>query len=285
MFPAHVVTIETPTKVLLNGLWFGPEKAKSAIIWVHGLNSSAFSKAHIAHELSGADTAVLTFNNRGHDKVTRIVRGEKKILAGGAHEVFTECVDDIQGAVDFAKKRGAKEIFLAGHSTGSQKIAYYASKKPDRAVRGLILMVPLSDYAGMKKEMSPAVLARAEKAARQFVRAKKPHELLPRAVWPLVDDAQRFLSLYTPDSIEQSIFSYFDAKRTPKIFRSLKLPMLAIFAGADEYADRPAHDIVSWFTREARGSLRAVIIPDASHGFQGKEQIVARNIANWIARR
>ena len=30
---------------------------------------------------------------------------------GEAHEVFTDCVDDIQGAVNLAKQKGAKEIY------------------------------------------------------------------------------------------------------------------------------------------------------------------------------
>lgn len=293
MTPANVITIETPKKVLLNGLWFGPsfakaskgrpEKAKRVIVWVHGLSSTVFSKHEIMHLLTDNDTAVLAFNNRGHDKITRIVQKGKKILAGGAHEVFTDCVDDIQGAVNFAKKHGAKEIFLAGHSTGSQKIVYYTSRKPDRAVKGLVLMVPLSDYAGMKKELGQARLSRAEKIARQLVWTKKPHELLPASLWPMVDDAQRFLSLYTPDSMEQSIFSYFNSKPS-RVFRSIKLPLLGVFAGADEYADRPAEDIAAWFNTEARAPLRTEIIAESGHGFSGHEAGLTAVIRAWLPR-
>ena len=70
MQPCHVVEIETPKKVRLNGLWFGPKRPKRAILWVHGLGSSAFSKIGIFDYLIDKDTAVLAFNNRGHDKVS-----------------------------------------------------------------------------------------------------------------------------------------------------------------------------------------------------------------------
>src|SRR5262245_33388648 len=132
MHATHATEIVTPKKVLLNGLWFGrcsaeatqdkPTKPKRTIIWIHGLGSSAFSKLGIVEKLVDEDTSVLTFNNRGHDAVTRIgtTTGKKK-TAGAAFEKFEECADDIQGAINFAKKAGAKQIYLAGHSTGCQK--------------------------------------------------------------------------------------------------------------------------------------------------------------------
>src|SRR5205807_10060866 len=69
-------------------------------------------------------SAVLTFNNRGFENVTDVKRviGKKAkwIRAGSAHEVFTESDDDIQGAVNYAKKH-SKNIYLAGHSTRSEE--------------------------------------------------------------------------------------------------------------------------------------------------------------------
>ncbi len=126
MRPCHVVEIVTPKRYLLNGLWFGPKKPKRVIIWIHGLGSSAFTKLYIVDKLVDKNTVVITFNNRGHDKVSSTSSsGRGKHLRGGAaHEVFTDCVDDIEGAIRFAKRAGARSIVLAGHSTGGQKSAY-----------------------------------------------------------------------------------------------------------------------------------------------------------------
>ena len=62
-------------------------------------------------------TMALFFCNRGHDKITsvkklnRSVKGYEMELAGGAHELFTDCVDDIQGAIDLlVQKRGRRNI-------------------------------------------------------------------------------------------------------------------------------------------------------------------------------
>lgn len=154
-----VVSFITPWKYILNGLWFGGDKPKRAIVFIHGLASSAFSNHSLIVPAADQTTAVITFNNRGHDKIARIKKIDKRKkkgysseLVGEAHEVFTDCVDDIQGVVDFLTKEGVKEIYLAGHSTGCQKSVYYlAQRGKQKLINGVILMCPMSDYAGALK--------------------------------------------------------------------------------------------------------------------------------------
>lgn len=286
MRPAHVIEIETPKKFLLNGLWFGQKKPKKVVIWIHGLASSAFSKLSIVENVINNDTAVMTFNNRGSSAVNRIrkINPKKKggmefVLSGGAHEVFTDCIDDIQGAIDFAKKQGAKQIFLVGHSTGAQKSVYYASRKGnEKKVTSVILLAPLSDYAGAKYFDEKRRLEKRTKAALSLVKKGKINEIVP-GTW---EDAQRFLSLYTPDSVEE-IFSYINPEKKPKTYESLKVPTLVLLAEDDEYADRSADRIEAWFAKHARMKrFKSAIIPRAEHGFQGAEKQVAQTIRRWI---
>jgi len=282
MRPAFVVEIVTPKKYILNGLWFGPKKPKRVIVWVHGLGSTMFGKLGIADHLADNETAVLVFNNRGSGTVARVGRVKGKSIQGGsAHEVFTDCVDDIEGAVRFARRAGAP-VWLAGHSTGCQKSAYWASKK-GKGVKGIILLGPMSDYASERMSQGPAALRRAEKVAREYVLRGQKHLLLPENVWrwPWTADAQRFISLYSGDSAEE-IFTYWDAKRTPKTLRSVKLPTLVLLAENDEYADRPAKKIAAWFETHIRAPHRVVVIPRVPHSFRGGERAVATAIKRWI---
>src|SRR3989344_2508506 len=166
MTPCHVVGILTPKKYFLRGLWFGPRRPKRAIVWVHGLGSSMFSKLSIVEKLVDPQTAVLVFNNRGHDKVSRLARADEKkigktLLGGAAHEIFTDSADDIQGAINFAKRQGAKEIFLVGHSTGCQKSIYWASRKKRRSVKGIALLGPVSDWSAEMKRSGARKVAGA----------------------------------------------------------------------------------------------------------------------------
>ncbi len=280
MDACYAVPIETPKKFILNGLWFGPKSAKRVIVYVHGLSSSMFSRLSLLRHLTDARTAVLVFDTRGAHTIgrTRRVRGKGR-LSGGAYERFHECIDDIEGAVRFARRQGAREIILAGHSTGSQKAALYASKKGVR-LAGVILLAPLSDFAGVQTHSN---LRRATLFARRAVARGAPHELMPEEFGFPLADAQRFLSLYTPDSVEQRIFSYFDPMSHSKVLAAIRTPILVLLAGADEYGDRPARDIALWFEGAQRArSFEVRIVPRARHSFSRHEAVAVRIIRGWL---
>ena len=279
----NVVEIETPKKVLLNGLWFGSKKPKRVVIWVHGLGSSAFSKLGIIENLIDRKTAALTFNNRGHDTVSRTRSAKGKGTYGGAaFERFEDCVDDIQGTVNFARKSGAKEIYVAGHSTGCQKAAYWAYKK-GKGAKGIILLAPISDYASVIMKYGLPKIRYMQAQAKAMLKSGRENEFVRAKFW---DDApatpHRFLSLYTPDSVEQSIFSYFEPARRAKVLSALRLPMLVILGEKDEYGDRPAQEIVQWFESHSHATLKSLIAKEAGHSFSGHEVPIARAIKSWI---
>lgn len=283
-----LVDIVTPKRFKLNGLWFGPAKPKQVIIFIHGLSGSAFWTS-LPEAFVDKDTAVVTFGNRGHDKIARIHRldhtkkGYHSVTVGQAHEVFTDCVDDIQGVIDFVRGAGVRDIYLAGHSTGCQKSVYYASRKGNQKnIKGIILLAPLSDYAGAVKSDKNGQLAKATKIARGLVKRGKKHDLLPADLTQGPIDAQRFLSLYTPESAEE-IFTYALPKKNSKVFRSIQLPTIVFLAGDDEYGDRPAGDIAKWFRSQTRSKrFSSHIIPDAMHGFRGKEKRIANFVHKWL---
>lgn len=285
------VRILTPKRYLLDGLCFGAAHPATALLFVHGLGDNAFSHHDYLAPLANRRTAVLYFSNRGHDAIAgvkRLRRGARKGYvhenAGVAHEVFTDCADDLQGAVDLLRKRGARRIILVGHSTGCQKIVYYLSRPgAQRRVSGAVLLCPISDYAGATHDDEPK-RRRAEAAARKLLRRGRPHDLLPAHFWRGPIDAQRFLSLYTPNSREE-IFPYAQPGKIPRALRKVTIPLLVLFAGDDEYRDRPSEAIAAWF-RENLRSPRAEIqtVPGARHSFRGFESRVAASVRRWIAR-
>lgn len=281
--PTRVIEIVTPKKFILNGLWFGPRRPSRTIIWVHGLGSSAFSKLEIVRRLADKSTSVITFNNRGHDKAAIVARtnGGKKVLAGASHEVFTDCADDIQGVINFVRKAGIQHIYLAGHSTGCQKSIYWASRKKAHGVKGIILLAPISDYSAELMLQGKQRLARAAAAAHALVRRGKKHELLPADMWHDTFDAQRFLSLYTPDSVEE-IFSYAQPKKIPRILKSVRVPLLVLLAERDEYGDRPAKRIAQWFEKHLACNHKILVIRKSPHSFLASERTVAAAIRRWI---
>ena len=245
--PVRVINIVTPKKFVLNGLWFGPESPLKIIIFIHGLGGNAFSSHKLITPLADSKTAVVTFSNRGHDQISSIKKvddrkkkGYSRITAGESMEIFTDCVDDIQGAVNYVLSVNPKAaIYLAGHSTGCQKSAYYLSRTgKQKFIKGVILLAPMSDYAALLKSDKNGNLKNAENFARNLVKKNQPQDLLPAEIWPDMVAAQRFLSLATPDSREE-IFCYADPDKIPVTYRKITIPVLVVLAEKDEYRDRP----------------------------------------------
>jgi len=280
----YVVQIETPKKILLNGLWLGSKRSKRIIIWVHGLAGSMFGKLSIAEALVGPATAVLVFNNRGHDNISQLAgrRRRQPKLAGGGAEIFTQCVDDIEGAIDFAKTVGVSEVYLTGYSTGAQKSIYWASKTTvTGAVRGIILLGPMSDYSTLGKFYSKSRVAAAKKLAKSLVKKSKPNYILPQSTWSPPITAQRFLSLYSGLSTEE-IFTYWSPERIPRTLAAVEIPVLVLLAEKDEFADRSANKISAWFDKNISSPHRVVIIPKVRHDFVGGEKAVACQIRKFM---
>ena len=290
MKACYAIEIITPKKILLRGLWFGPKRPKQVLVWVHGLGSSMFSMQTLATNFVDTKTAVLMFNNRGHDKISRLARAnEKKIkkthLAGAAHEVFTDCVDDIQGAVNFAKRQGVKNMYLAGHSTGCQKAIYWASRNPPaggggRGVKGIILLGAVSDLAAGTKLQGKQKIARTAAVARSLVARGKRHQLLPPGLWHEVLDAQRFLSLYTPDGVEE-IFSYTQPTKNARTLKSVRIPVLVLWAEKEEFSNQPAREVGEWFKKHTQKG-KIIILPRTGHLFRGAERRVVREVRQWM---
>ena len=245
-----------------------------------------FSKLALAERLVDSQTAVIVFNNRGHDKVATISTASKRRIRGGAaHEIFTDCADDIQGAINYAKKAGAKSVYLAGHSTGCQKSVYWGAKK-GKGVKGIILLAPMSDYAAEIKISGKAKMSRAFARARKLTASGRKSELLPEGVWEgsLLADAQRFVSLYSGEGAEE-IFTYWEPKRRPKTLQSVRIPILTLIAERDEYGDRPAHQVAEWFKAHSKKSDVVKIVPNVKHSFKGGERAVASAIRGFVKAR
>jgi len=285
---ARVITIQTPKKIMLDGFIFGPKKAKIIYIFLHGLGGGLFSRIDLMEQLITPKTAVMAFNNRGHGLINRFKKVETRksvdyvsVMGGSILESFIDTVDDIKGAIKCAKENGYKKIVLVGHSTGSNKVAYYLSKNFNDDVMGGVLLAPMSDYASIIQTVAPGVYKKAIKFANKYVDEKKGDKLLPESIWPQLISSQRFLSLFTPDSKEE-IFSYVSNKKS-NVLRKIKKPLLIILAQKDGYADRDIDEIYKWFKKESPINYsKLLIIKNAIHSFKDCEVELRKEIVKWL---
>jgi acetyl esterase/lipase len=279
-----LVRIATRDGAWLDGLVTEPRGRRgTALIWVHGLGSVFSSGQPLTRELSArlnaAGIAYFKLNNRGHDVVAR---GGRQ-LAGAAFERFRQSILDIRAMVSFVRLRGYRRVILAGHSTGANKVLYYAARARDRRVNGIILLGPVSDHAAEAKRVGARELRRRIAAVERIAR-RDPDALVPRA-WGFWS-AQRYLSLYRPGG-DEDVFPYYRPNARWTGLRAVRLPLAAIIGGRDEFLDRPAREVIDAFRVKAMGarSFTGVVVPRARHGFQGHERELADLVVRWIGGR
>jgi pimeloyl-ACP methyl ester carboxylesterase len=281
--PAALVRVRTRDGVWLDGVMIEPRRRRErALVWVHGLGS-VFSSGQplisaLSTRLTRAGIAYLKLNNRGHDIVARAGRR----LGGAAVERFGESVEDIRATIALAGRAGYRTVILAGHSTGANKVLHYAARVRDRRVRGLVLLGPVSDVAGEIKRIGARELRRRVSVAARLAR-RDPDALVPRAFGFYT--ARRYLSLYRPGETED-VFPYYRPTARWTALRGIRLPVAAIVGGRDEYLDRRPADLLAAFASNAvrARSFTGLVIPGARHGFQDREDLLARAIVRWIRR-
>ena len=282
--PVSLVRLRTRDGVWLDGVIAEPRRRRNAaLIWVHGLGSAFSSGQPLIRELStclnAAGIAYLKLNTRGHDTVAR---GGKR-LAGAAFERFGESVEDIRAMIALARRAGHGKVILAGHSTGANKVLHYAARVRDRRVSGLILLGPISDIAGESKRFGRRELRRRVAVAERIAR-RDPDALVPRAFgfW----SARRYISLYRPGESED-VFPYHRPNARWAAFRRVRAPVAAIIGSRDEYLDRRPTELIEAFARNATRarSFTGMVIPGARHGFQKREDVLARAIVRWVRAR
>src|SRR5437867_9186690 len=278
---APLVRARTRDGVWLDGASSEPRRrGRIALLWVHGLGSAFSSGQPLIGELStrlnGAGLGYFKFNNRGHDTVARRGKG----LAGAAFERFGDSIADIRAMIAFARACGYRQVVLAGHSTGANKVLHYAARTGDRRVIGLILLGPVSDIAGEAKRIGRRELRRRVAGAARMAR-RDPEALVPRA-WGFWT-ARRYLSLYRPGG-DEDVFPYYRPGARWTALRSVRLPVAAFIGSRDEFLDRRPQELIDAFRRNASHapSFTGTVVSGARHGFQSRERELADLIVRWI---
>ncbi len=287
----ELAEVEAADGVLLQGLVSDTRRRRLAVIYIHGLGGDFYgspAKANaMAEECSASGFGFLSFNNRGNGLLSSVrkrksPKGFRYVDSGRCYERFEDCVLDIEAVVKEAKRRGFRKIALVGHSTGANKAVHYLSRSPDRSVACAVLTGPLSDVPLLQHD-SGKNYRHLVSLAKRMAAGGKGHELMPQGtpLWPL--SAHRFLSLAVAGSAED-VFQYHMKRPSYRALKRVRVPVLALMGGEDEYALMSPDSILESF-REANPRFESAIIEGASHSFTGQEELLAEVVCGWIKSR
>lgn len=286
----RLVRFEAADGVTLAGLLYEPRRAsKRAVIWLHGGGGASVFESRrtnlLASTFIARDIAFFPFNNRG----SGIVRRAGDTLGGSAFERIRDCVADIDGAIRELWRRGYRDITLAGHSTGANKIAVYDHYKPRNRARRYVLLAGGDDtgllYAELGRRRFNALLTKA----KSMIKSRRGDEFAPPIPGRTMLSWRALYDVANPDG-DYNVFPFFEAMSGTKLsrrpfhyLRAIRKPALYIYGDRDEYCFDDVPRCVSILAQPVSGRAEIAIVRDADHGFSGREEELGGLMANWIS--
>jgi pimeloyl-ACP methyl ester carboxylesterase len=286
----RLVRFEAADGVALAGLLYEPRRAtKRAIIWLHGGGGASVFESRRTNLLGeifvGKGIAFFPFNNRGSGIVRRAGDG----LGGSAFERIRDCVADIDGAIRELWRRGYRDITLAGHSTGANKIAVYDHYKPRNRAKRYVLLAGGDDtgllYAQLGARRFKALLTKSN----AMIKAKRGDEFAPPIEGQTMLSWRAFYDVANPDG-DYNVFPFFEAMTATKLSRrplfryigAIRKPSLYIYGDRDEYCFDDVPRCVAILSQYVSERAEIVVMRDADHGFSGLEPQLGAAIVDWI---
>lgn len=287
----YLTEIKTTDHLLHQGIFYrGKKRGLCAFLWVHGLMGKFYGNLKLYEAFARAcdkyGYGFAAFNNRGHDVVSGIKKvdrtkksGFKYLSAGAGYERFKDCIYDIDAGIRFLRAQKYEKIILVGHSTGANKVCYYASQKKNPRVLGVVLAGAVSDR--LVNPFGDRRIKQKLAEMQKLVRRGKGNQLVLSDHFPPMTP-RRFSSLYTPHSTEDT-FDYGDSSPKFSYFAKIKKPLLVVIGSDDEYLGQPIDKVKQVFAAHAHSKhYQFKAIPKANHGFAGKEKEFVTAIVNWV---
>jgi pimeloyl-ACP methyl ester carboxylesterase len=249
----------------LHGIETWPDQPRGLLIHLHGTWGNFYANSlveEVAKAALSEGWGFASVNLPGHDETA-----------------MDESLEDSSTAVtqwiELLNPRGLP-VVIQGHSLGALKAINFASNSPRihaLRVKSLFLLSAF-DCVGF--------YLRETKISDKDFSAMPPGEIVPESVfgywllrWAMLD------RLTTVDG-EWDLFRS-RLLNPDELLGSIRLTIPAFFAiGSLDFAAVPSSSEVAATVRENRAFTEAVVIPDASHSFAGKETTLAANIARWL---
>ena len=283
----------------LTGLLYEPKRqTKRAVVFLHGTGgASIFGMRRtnlLAAEFVRRGFAWFPFNNRGAGLIARLRKRDKSVPGGAAHERIRECVADIDGVAGELRRRGYRELFLVGHSTGANKIAVYDHYKPRNPFRRYVFLGGGDDTGLAYDKFGAARFRRTLEKAREMIRARRGREIVPPRLTDVLElGPLSWISLYdllNPDG-DYNVFPFLEAMRGVRLsrrprfrhLRGVRKPSLALWGEHDEFCYDDVPGCVSVLSQVVGANFELGIVADTEHGFGGKEGELGSLIAEWLA--
>lgn len=300
--PQHISFL-TKDNLKLPALLYTPErKTKKIALFLHGNGSSGtfYSPTRIttfAHHLNNEGIAFFPFNNRGAHYIMSLKKQideitQKRVSAGMTYELIKDCIFDIDGAIEYLKSRGYETFYVIGMSTGANKIVTYNFHKPKNEIEKYVLMCGGDDTGLYYKEFGEKKFSIILKKCKEMIEKGKGMNIVPKKFSPYFP--MSYQSLYDTINPEgdYNCFPFneelnnikLSKKELFKEYKKINKQTLVIYGDQDEYCYGEIEKCVTILKKktEKKDNFTYEIIPEADHGFTGKDEQLSSIISKWL---
>lgn len=288
---AKQILFHTPDQVVLGGMLYQTKtEAKKIIISTHGMATNCFKKRDekIAKTVGEDGIDYLIYNNRGHDIVSYIqkVDGEKQ-LGGTAYEDVEEAYYDIVGAMQYALEIGYETIYLLGHSLGATKTVYTYHKLQEEKHEMLkhikaVILLSLIDIPFATKTYLGEAYPQMLTYAKNMEKENMQHVLMPEKSFIHPISVKTFLQ-YIRDYQNFDFARYADETFAYPELNAIDVPLFMRWGNEHELIQQKAEDLCKLLKQKIQNeNLDIGWIPQANHSYIGKEELLAKEIKQFI---
>ncbi len=269
------------------GILYTPnENTNKIVIHVHGLSGNFYENRFLdvlAKSYTDKNYAFLTFNNRGRGLISELLKGNDFTIIGGSLEKFKDCILDIEGVVNWVKKKGYSEIVLEGHSYGCNKVLYYYNHKKDDSIKKIVLLSPCDIPSETKKFLSEEEYKIAKEESTKLVSEGKYNELIDFSVMANEKIAAgTYYNDFLPNG-ENDFIRYVDGKNgKSEILSSIDIPVLVVFGDIDECVLTQPIDVVKEYLNNNISNCNIQIIEGADHSYTNKYKELGKIVIDNI---
>lgn len=283
----ELVRINSTDNIEMVGILYEPEIiGNKIVVHVHGLCGNFYENRFLdilAKTYTDKGISFLTFNNRGTNFISELLKGNEFKVIGGCYEKFNDCILDIDGAINFVKEKGYSDIILESHSYGCNKISYYYNKKKDKSISKIVLLAPCDIPQECVKWLSKEELEKAKKESTRLVNEGKENELIDFSVNANGKIAAgTYYNDFLPNG-ENDFIRYSEGiNGRSKVLNDIDIPVLVAFGDEDECVLTQDMEIVKGYLNNNIKECNIQIIKGADHSYTDKckelGQIIEQNI-------
>jgi pimeloyl-ACP methyl ester carboxylesterase len=260
------IRLQTTDGIWLNGVLRQPHpnQTEAGVLMVHGYGGNFYSgiMSFLPAAIAEHGFTTLALNMRDHDL------GPKKNL-------FEENLQDIATGVDEMARRRYKNLFLYGHSMGTNRVLYYLAARQDPRITGIILTGPPGNL--FQWNVRAFGLEAASKVLRQ---AQELQAAGKGDSWMLIDLGPLGKTLYTANHV---VSLRGPATRSDPFtnIAQVSRPVLIVHGLADRLADPSVADQLE---NNGRTGSQVTVrkIGGADHRFREHEKELEKIITQWL---